>query len=88
MLDYLFYLKHVYLRSRQRGGPGANSYSCMDLYALVNNFQQLRELLTDELKQDCRSCGRCRFLLASAAASDASSESDEGQDSEDDEQSS
>jgi len=34
------------------------------LYGLVNEFR-LHALVADELLRDCRSCGRCRFLLAS-----------------------
>ena len=73
MLDYLFYLKHSYLNIHRGARAG---YTCMQLYALVNEFR-LQELLTDELKHDCRSCGRCRFLLATCASTNSSSDASE-----------
>jgi len=63
MLDYLFYLKHSNLGAHRHATAG---YTCMQLYGLVNEFH-LHALVTDELEQDCRSCGRCRFLLASCS---------------------
>jgi hypothetical protein len=64
MLDYLFYLKHSSWSAHRRATMG---YTCMQLYGLVNDFR-LYTLVSDELEQDCRSCGRCRFLLASCAS--------------------
>ena len=64
MLDYLFYLKHSNWSVHRRATAG---FTCMQLYGLVNEFR-LRALVSDELEQDCRSCGRCRFLLASCAS--------------------
>jgi len=76
MLDYLFYLKHSSWRTHRRATAG---YTCMQLYGLVAEFH-LHALVSDELEQDCRSCGRCRFLLASCASrnQDTSSSSSEG----------
>jgi len=64
MLDYLFYLKHSNWSVHRRATAG---FTCMELYGLVNEFR-LCALVSDELEQDCRSCGRCRFLLASCAS--------------------
>ena len=63
MLDYLFYLKHSH---RRRDRLASSRYSCMDLYALVNQYK-LQELLTEELEDDCKKCSRCRYLLASCS---------------------
>jgi len=63
MLDYLFYLKHSNVGAHRRATAG---YTCMQLYGVVNEFR-LHSLVTNELEQDCRSCGRCRFLLASCS---------------------
>jgi len=71
MLDYLFYLKHSNLRAHRRATAG---YTCVQLYGMVNEFR-LHALVTEELEQDCRSCGRCRFLLASCSRHDDHSES-------------
>ena len=70
MLDYLFYLKHSNLRAHRRATA---RYTCMQLYGMVNEFG-LHALVTEELEQDCRSCGRCRFLLASCSRNDEHSE--------------
>ena len=83
VVDILFYLKH----SRTRAHRAASAtYTCMDLYALVNRFH-LGGLVRDEMRQDCRDCGACRYLLASVPdpsneeqhdeASSSSSESSE-----------
>jgi hypothetical protein len=72
MLDYLFYLKHSSRSVHQRVTAG---YTCMQLYGLVNDFH-LHALVSDELEQDCRSCGRCRFLLASCAIRNQDASSD------------
>lgn len=84
MLDYLFYLKHSNVGAHRRATAG---YTCMQLYGLVNEFH-LHALVTDELEQDCRSCGRCRFLLASCAiiASSEESEQSDTTESESDEE--
>jgi len=71
MLDYLFYLKHSNLRAHRRATA---NYTCMQLYGMVNEFR-LHALVTEELEQDCRSCGRCRFLLASCSRHEDHSES-------------
>jgi hypothetical protein len=63
VLDILFYLKHSDAGVHRQASAG---YSCMDLYGLVNRFH-LGELINDELREDCRSCGTCRYLLASVA---------------------
>jgi hypothetical protein len=63
MLDYLFYLKHSNWGVHRRATAG---YTCMQLYGLVIEFD-LHALVSDELEQDCQSCGRCRFLLASCS---------------------
>lgn len=63
MLDYLFYLKHSNVGAHRRATA---AYTCMQLYGMVNQFR-LHTLVSDELEQDCRSCGRCRFLLASCS---------------------
>lgn len=79
MLDYLFYVKHSYLGIHRNA---CHNYTCMQLYALVNDFR-LQELLTEELKHDCHSCGRCRFLLATcSSASDSSSSAADTSESE------
>jgi len=86
MLDCLFYLKHSHLGAHRRATAG---YTCMQLYGLVNEFR-LHALVTDELEQDCRSCGRCRFLLASCSKrhqdgdSPLGSETASGSDSDED----
>jgi hypothetical protein len=64
MLDNLFYLKHSHWSAHRRATAG---YTCMQLYGLVNDVK-LHALVSDELEQDCRSCGRCRFLLASCSS--------------------
>jgi ankyrin repeat protein len=64
MLDYLFYQKHSNWNIHRRATA---DFTCMQLYGLVNEFR-LHDLVSDELEQDCRSCGRCRFLLASCAS--------------------
>lgn len=69
VLDYLFYLKHSHLALHQRASAG---YTCMQLSSLIQNFR-MQALITDELAEDCRRCGRCRFLLAPLR--DSSSES-------------
>ena len=61
VVDILFYLKHSGSRVHREASAG---YSCMDLYGMVNRFQ-LGGLLTDELREDARLCGTCRYLLAS-----------------------
>jgi hypothetical protein len=49
----------------------------MQLYGLVNEFR-LHALVSNELEQDCRSCGRCRFLLASCAMRHQDANSSDG----------
>jgi hypothetical protein len=61
VLDLLFYLKHSHLRAHQVASAG---YSCMDLYGMVNQYG-LGGLLSAELREDCRDCGTCSYLLAS-----------------------
>jgi len=79
MLDYLFYLKHSNLAAHRRATVG---YTCMQLYGMVNDFW-LHTLVTEELEQDCRSCGRCRFLLASCSVhSDQSTDQSSSSESE------
>lgn len=47
----------------------------MQLYDLVMEFG-LRELVTEELRDDCRHCGPCRYLLASTYMTESSSDED------------
>jgi hypothetical protein len=80
-VDILFYLKHSNLRLHRDASAG---YSCMDLYGLVNQFE-LGELLTDELRDDCKGCGTCRYLLATVpqqSDEEAEEEEQEGGDSD------
>jgi hypothetical protein len=74
VLDLLFYLKHSHLASHRSASA---SYSCMDLYALaLRRGLAAAGLLTAELRDDCRGCGACRYLLASLPDPNASSESE------------
>jgi len=77
MLDYLFYLKHSSWSTHRRATVG---YTCMQLYGLVNEFR-LHALVSEELELDCRSCGRCRFLLASCASRNQDAISSDGSES-------
>lgn len=78
MLDYLFYLKHSNVGAHRRATA---DYTCMQLYGFVNEFR-LHALVSDELEQDCRSCGRCRFLLASCSNRHQDTDSSAGSESE------
>jgi hypothetical protein len=54
----------------------------MDLYALaLRRGLAAAGLLTAELRDDCRGCGACRYLLASLPDPNASSDSESSQSS-------
>jgi len=71
-LDYLFYRKHSKLRRDRQASAG---YTCMQLYGLLQEFGMLA-LVTEELRQDCAGCGRCRFLLATLSESELFNDDD------------
>jgi hypothetical protein len=73
VLDLLFYLKHSHLHVHRIASAG---YSCMDLYGLVNRFG-LQGLVDEELREDCRGCGTCRYLLASVEVEEEEEVKDE-----------